>query len=262
MIGLFDSGLGGLSILKAFKDRLPAYDYVYYGDSRRAPYGNKKQEDIFKFTTLGVDFLFKKGCKIIILACNTASSKALRRIQQEWLPKNYPKNRVLGIIIPVAQKVNEEILKNMHKNKVAIIGTEATIKSAVYEKEFKKLKCDLIVYKKSCPLLVPLIEKGVSKKKLLPVLKQYLKEFKEKNIDYFILGCTHYSFLKKEIKDIAGERCEVFDSPCFVAEKFKLYLKKHKEIESCLSKNNKIFFYSSDPGKVKTIKKVFSKLDF
>lgn len=258
MIGLFDSGFGGLNILKALKDCLSDYDYVYYGDNKRAPYGNKKQEDIFEFTTKGVDFLFKKGCKIVVLACNTASSKALRKIQQEWLPLKYPENKVLGIIIPIVQKVNEEIVKNPAKNRVAIIGTEATIKSNIYEQEFKKLKCDLVIFKKSCPLLVPLVEKRETKEKIKVALNKYLAEFKNKYINYLILACTHYSFLKKEIEEIVGKKCKIFDSSFFVAEKFKLYLKKHKEIEKCLSKNKKIFFYSSDPGKAAVIKKMFN----
>ena len=138
MIGVFDSGLGGLTILKEILKVLPKYDYIYLGDSARAPYGNKSQGLIYNYIKEAVDFLFKKGCRIVIIACNTASAKALRKIQQEWLKDYYPNRRVLGVIIPVVEEASKIIMSAPKKNKIGIIGTQSTIKSGVYGKEFSK----------------------------------------------------------------------------------------------------------------------------
>ena len=167
-IGIFDSGLGGLIILRDIIKKLPQYDYVYLGDNARTPYGNRSQEVIYKFTEQAVEFLFKQDCELIIIACNTASAKALRKIQQDWLPKNYPNRRVLGVIRPVV----EEGVK-VAKKKIGVIGTKGTIASEAYIKEIQKLlpKVDppraenpqLEVIQKATPLLVSLIEEGWQK---------------------------------------------------------------------------------------------------
>ena len=133
MIGVFDSGFGGLTILKEFTTVLPEYDYLYLGDNARAPYGNRSSEAVYNFTVEAVDCLFKNGCQLIILACNTASALALRRIQQEWLPKNYPDRRVLGVIRPLSEKANE------FGSRIGVVGTRGTIDSGVYETEIKKI---------------------------------------------------------------------------------------------------------------------------
>ena len=136
MIGVFDSGLGGLTILKEFIRELPNYDYVYLGDNARTPYGNKSQETIYEFTKQAVDFLFGKGCELIIIACNTASAQALKKIQQEYLPARYPDKKVLGVIRPLVEKV----VSVSNVNRVGVIGTKATVKSGVYQKELQQLK--------------------------------------------------------------------------------------------------------------------------
>ena len=142
MIGVFDSGIGGLTALKEFIARLPQYDYMYLGDNARTPYGNKSPAAIYDYTRTAVDFLCKQGCELIIIACNTASAKALRRLQQEWLPNNYSDRRVLGVVIPAVEATIEQIRQADVKDKIiriGIIGTKATIDSRVYENEFAKI---------------------------------------------------------------------------------------------------------------------------
>ncbi|MDD5291371.1 MAG: glutamate racemase [Patescibacteria group bacterium] len=247
MIGVFDSGFGGLTILKAFLDKLPEYNYIYLGDSARAPYGNKSPELIYKYTEEAVDFLFKKGCELIIVACNTVSAEALRKIQQKWLPENYSTRRVLGVIIPITEALVEEVKKSPGKNQVGIIGTRSTIESKAYSRELEKLSSDLEISSQACPLLVPLVEEGwVKRKETKMILKYYLRPLKLKKIDYLILGCTHYSILFKEIEKVMGKRCQVFDSPKFVAEKLALYLRRHPEIEGKILKERKMVFYTTD----------------
>jgi len=247
MIGIFDSGFGGLTILKAFLARLPDYDYIYLGDSARAPYGNKSPELIYKYTEEAVDFLFKKGCELIIVACNTVSAEALRKIQQKWLPENYSTRRVLGVIIPITEAVVENVKLAPKKNRIGIIGTRSTIESGAYGRELEKLYPDLEIYSQSCPLLVPLVEEGwVKNRETKMILKYYLRPLKLKKIDCLILGCTHYSLLFKEIKKVMGKRCQVFDSPKFVAEKLADYLRRHPEIEGKILKEKKRIFYTTD----------------
>ena len=156
MIGIFDSGFGGLTILKGFLDRLPKYDYLYLGDSARTPYGNKSLKIVYEYTRQAVDFLFGRGAGLIILACNTASAKALRKIQQEWLPIHYPERRVLGVVIPLA----EAAIEATRWGRIGVIGTRATIESMVYEQELHKLIPDIKACCQPCPLLVPLVEEG------------------------------------------------------------------------------------------------------
>ena len=160
MIGVFDSGLGGLTVLKSFLRVLPDYNYIYLGDSARAPYGGRSQDTIYGYTKEAVDFLFAHGCELIIIACNSASAQALRKIQQEHLPKKYPGKNALGVIRPLV----EEVARDKNINRVGVIGTRATIESCAYKTELKKLNSDLEIFQTSAPLLVPLIEEGWSKR--------------------------------------------------------------------------------------------------
>lgn len=243
MIGVFDSGLGGLTVLKEFLRVLPEYDYIYLGDNARAPYGNKSDEVIYGYTRQAVDFLFKQGCDLIIIACHTASSKALRKIQQEYLPEKYSDKKVLGVVVPVV----EEALKLNRGERLGIIGTTATINSGVYKKELKKLRNDLEIYDQACPLFVPLIEEGWAKKpEAKMILKKYLRPLKVKEIDTLILGCTHYPLLAKDMAKFMGKKVKVVNPAEAVAEKLKDYLNRHAEIEKKLSKNKKLVFYTTD----------------
>jgi len=244
MIGVFDSGFGGLTIVGALHATpLREYDYIYLGDSARTPYGNKSQEVIYSYTEQAVDFLFQQGCELIIIACNTSSAKALRKIQQQWLPKHQPGKRVLGVIIPVC----EEAVKITRFSRIGIIGTRATVESRVYDQELTKLRQDLQIFSQACPLLVPLVEEGwIGKPETNKILKKYLRSLKEKKIDSLILGCTHYPFLIKDIKRIMGKNCQVLNSPQIVAEKLADYLARHSEIEQKLGQQNKRIFYTTD----------------
>ncbi|NCD00565.1 glutamate racemase [bacterium] len=246
MIGVFDSGLGGLSVLKEFFKTLPDYNYIYLGDNARVPYGGKSSEIIYKYSKQAVDFLFSQGAEIIIFACNSASSRALRKIQQEYLPEKYPDKKVLGVIIPLAKK----IALDKKNKKVGVIGTKATINSHVYKEEIFKLNKDIEVLEKATPLLVPLIEENWLKRpETNKILKYYLRELKMKNIDSLVLACTHYPFLIDKIRQIMGKRCQVYNTGEIVAESFSDYLDRHSEIEKKLLKNSQRIFFTTDSTK-------------
>lgn len=243
MIGVFDSGLGGLTVLKHFLKHLPQYDYLYLGDNARVPYGNKSQELIYKYSQEAVDFLFSQGAEIIIFACNSASSQALRKIQTDYLPKKYPDKKVLGVIRPLV----EEVVKNEKVKKVGVIGTRATIDSHVYKDEIKLLNPKLKVIEKATPLLVPLIEENWShKSEARKILKNYLRELKMKQVDVLILACTHYPYMLKQIKEIMPKRTIVLDPGEVVALSLKDYLSKHKDIKLKTAKKPKRLFFTTD----------------
>ncbi len=243
MIGVFDSGFGGLTILRAFLSRLPQVDFTYLGDNARTPYGNKSQEVIYAYTRQAVEFLFSRGCVLVILACNTASTKALRRIQQEFLPACCPDRRVLGVVIPLAEAGADA----SRYGRIGVIGTRATIESGVYEQELAKLDPALRVFGQACPLLVPLVEEDwMGKPETHMILKKYLNRLKRKKIDSLILGCTHYPFLEKDIRRIMGKNCRVLNGPDTVSLKLMDYLSRHPEIEERISRGSSVTFCTTD----------------
>jgi glutamate racemase len=255
MIGVFDSGLGGLTVLKHFLKKLPQYDYIYLGDNARVPYGEKSRETIYEYVKEALDFLFAQKCEIIILACNSASAEALRKIQQEYLPKKYPGKKVLGVIRPLAEK-----FAGTNKfAKIGIIGTNATIASGAYVTEIKKLNPKALVYQQATPLLVPLIENGCAHEtETKIILAKYLKNFKTKKINALILGCTHYPFVQKEIKDIMGSTCAIPDTGAVIAASLENYLARHSELKIKKSKSPKLSFYTTDnPDKFKKLGEKF-----
>jgi glutamate racemase len=241
-IGVFDSGLGGLTILKAFLKKLPQYNYVYLGDSARVPYGNRSPEIIYGFTKQAVNFLFKKNCQMVIIACNTSSATALKKIQQEYLPEYYPDRKVLGIIKPITEN-----LSNSHQ-KIGVIGTKATVDSGAFVREIKKTLPNALVFQQACPLLVPFIEEGVNKheKIMRLVLKEYLDDLIKENIDTLVLACTHYEFLKKEIRKIVGPKINVISEGKIAAEKLKDFLSNHPDIEKILEKKKQVSYFVTD----------------
>ncbi len=242
-IGVFDSGFGGLEILREIVRKLPQYDYVYLGDTARSPYGSRAQQTIYNYTVEAVNFLFSQNCPLLILACNTASSEALRKIQREYLPRHYPVRKVLGVIIPTAEEATEKTIAK----RIGVIGTESTVCSRVFEREIKKLNPQIKVFQKSCPLLVPIVEAGEKNLEIIEsVLKNYLNPLIEKNIDTLILGCTHYGLLKTQIEKITGDNIKIVAEGEIVAKKLVDYLKRHKEIESNLSRNSTIRFLTTD----------------
>ena len=241
-IGVFDSGFGGIQILKHIVKELPEYNYIYLGDTARVPYGSRSQEVIYNFTTQAVDFLFKKECQLIIFACNTASAKALRKIQREYLPKYYPDKKVLGIIIPAV----EEATSKGH-NSIGIIATQGSVSSGTFVNEAKKINSKIKVFQQACPLLVPIVEAGEEKSEIADImLKKYLKPLLAKKIDALILGCTHYGIMENKIRRIIGKNIEIISEGKIVAGKLKEYLSKHSEIEKMLAKDSKIKFFTTD----------------
>ncbi len=244
MIGIFDSGYGGLTVLKPIIDLLPQYDYLYLGDNARAPYGNHSPENIKEFSEQAVEYFFKKGVKLIILACNTASAVALRHLQQKYLKGKEEKDRkILGVLIPVA----EGAIKATKNKKIAVVGTKATINSKSYEAEINKLDKSIKVYSSACPLLVPFIEEGWHKKpEAISILKKYLRPIKTFNVDTLILGCTHYPLMMKSFKKIMGKKVKILSSGELTAISLKKYLESHPEIENKLSKNRKREFLTTD----------------
>lgn len=259
MIGIFDSGFGGLTVFSSLLADLPQYDYIYLGDNARAPYGGRSQEVIYRYTKEAVDFLFAQGCILVILACNTASAQALRRIQTEYLPQKYPGRNVLGVIRPLA----EAAAKNRKCNKIGIIGTRATIESRAYESELEKLNPGLEVFSQSAPLLVPLIEEGWQKRpETKIILKKYLRPLKNKQIDSLLLGCTHYSLLYEEIRRIIPKRCEIIRTGEIIADSLQKYLVRHPEYGIKASANpQRLFFTSDSPERFRDLAKRFMNIE-
>ncbi len=242
MIGVFDSGFGGLTIFKRLVKKLPKYDYIYLGDSARAPYGNRSQGLIFEFTKEAVEHLFKTGCQLIILACNTASAEALQKIQQEYLLRSYPDRRVLGVIRPTV----EEAVKLTKNNRIGVIGTKGTISSGAYIRELQKLNPKIKVFQQACPLLVPIIEVGEHNwERTDLILKKYLKPLLNKKIDTLILGCTHYPIIKNKIKKIVGN-IKLVSQEEIIGAKLSDYLKRHPETEQKIGKTGKRIFLTTD----------------
>ena len=239
-IGVFDSGLGGLSILRSVIKQLPEYNCIYLGDNARVPYGGRSRDSIYEYTVQAVDYLFKQNCQLIIIACNTATSVALRKIQQEWLPLHYPDRRILGVIRPAVEMVLQENCKN-----VGIIATRATVHSNSFLEEIHKLDPSITVTQQACPLLVPIIEEGeLDWDGLDSVIDMYLQPLKSVKIDSLILGCTHYELIADKIKKHLDTSVKIIAEGAVTAEKLKKYLICHPEIDILLEKYSvhKYFF--------------------
>lgn len=252
-IGVFDSGLGGLFIMLSLARKLPRYDYVYLGDTQRVPYGNRSPEAVYKFLEEAVEYLFrKKNCGLIIVACNTASAEALRKIQWNYLPEHFPKRRVLGVIIPTV----EEALWDNKAKIIGVLATEGTVNAGAYAREVKKLKSRVKVFQNAAPMLVPLIENG-ELGRAEPFAREYLAPLMRQKVEKIILGCTHYPALKKMIKKISG--VPVVSQDEIIPKKLKNYLARHPEIDSRLSKNGKRELLVTDitPGYVRIARKWF-----
>ena len=237
-IGVFDSGLGGLFTLKAFAKALPEYDYVYLGDTKRVPYGNRSHETIYQFLKEGVDFLFSQDCALIIVACNTASTEALCTLQQDYLPKAYPGRNVLGMIVPLSEACA------VYKH-VGLLATNATVTSTAYPREFAKRAPNTKLTSVAAPLLVPLIEQG-GEKWIPPVLKEYLKKFKGKKLDAVLLGCTHYPIVKPVFKKLLPKNTVILSQDTVIPKKLRDYLLRHPEITTKLSQKSTREFCVTD----------------
>ncbi len=246
-IGVFDSGLGGLTILREILKVLPKYDYLYLGDNARVPYGTRSAGLIYSFTVKGLEFLFQQNCQLVILACNTATATSLKKIQQEFLPKFYPDRRVLGVVKPAVERINELRINGLRIEKVGIVGTYATINSEAFVHEIAKISPNIKVFQQACPLLVPIIEEGeLNWKGLQLILKKYLRPLISKKIDSLILGCTHYGLIQTQIKKIIGKNVRIIDEGKEAAVKLKRYLSVHPEIENKLSKKGMRQYFVTD----------------
>jgi glutamate racemase len=244
-IGVFDSGYGGLTVLKEIVRKLPQYDYLYLGDNARSPYGNRSFETVYEYTLQCVEWFFEQGCSLVILACNTASAKALRTIQQNDLPKIAPGRRVLGVIRPTT-----EVIGNYSETKnVGILATNGTVASNSYPIEIAKFFPNLKVYQEACPMWVPLVENNeyeshgadfFVKKNLQSIFE------KGKTIDVLLLACTHYPLLKEKISEYLPVGVKLLSQGEIVAEGLADYLARHPEIEMLCSKNRKRAFYTTD----------------
>ncbi len=242
-IGVFDSGFGGLDILRGIVKENKEYDYIYLGDTARSPYGTRSQEIIYKFTVEAINFFFKNNCDLVIIACNTASAEALRTIQEKYLPKYYPNKKVLGVVVPATE---EAVLKTRNK-RIGVIATSSTVRSEKFIREIKKSDPSIKVFQQACPLLVPIVEEGVKNQEAINlILKDYINPLIKNKIDTLILGCTHYGLLKNKIKKIVGKDVTIISESSVVSKRLKIYLQKHKEIEQKLKKTGTVIFYSTD----------------
>ena len=235
-IGVFDSGYGGLTILKEIRKLMPEYSYVYLGDNARAPYGTRSFDVVYNFTLQAVTALFDMGCPLVILACNTASAKALRNIQQHDLPKMQPGLRVLGVIRPTAENI-ERLSVNGH---IGILATEGTVSSRSYEMEIAKLAPQFTVTSQACPMWVPLVENNEAASPGADYfVSKYVNEILEKDsdIDTIVLACTHYPILFPKIRQAVPQRIKVVRQGEIVAESLKDYLCRHPEMKERLLTN-------------------------
>lgn len=244
-IGIFDSGYGGLTILEKIREQLPEYDYIYLGDNARTPYGTRSFDVVYKYTLECVQALFDRGCQLVILACNTASAKALRTIQQKDLPQIDPDKRVLGVIRPTVEAVGK-ITKSKH---VGLLGTMGTVQSDSYPLELQKIYPDIKITSEACPMWVPLIENN-----------EYNSEgaeyFIRKNIhnlltaddqiDTIILGCTHYPLLISKIEEVISSDINILSQGEIVADSLKDYLFRHPEMDKMCTKGGKCVYYTTE----------------
>jgi glutamate racemase len=239
-IGVFDSGLGGLLIARSIIRELPEYDVLYVGDTARVPYGTRSTDVIYQFTHEAVDYLFRHDCELIIIACNTASADALRRIQQVYLPLHYPDRRVLGVLIPAA----EAAVAVAGDGPIGVLATQATVQSKAFIRETTKLRPNAVIVQQPAPLLVPLIEMG-GIKFARPILDEYLQPLRDAGVTTLILGCTHYPVLREMIAE-SMPGVTIVDQNDIIPDKLRDYLHRHPEIEGPIARTGRHVFQVTD----------------
>jgi glutamate racemase len=248
-IGIFDSGFGGLTVMKEIECRIPQYDFLYLGDNARAPYGARSFETVYAYTLEAVQWLFNRDCPLIILACNTASAKALRTIQQKDLPRIAPERRVLGVIRPVTEMLGTKT-KSRH---IGILATSGTVASESYVIEIKKYFPDIKAVQEACPMWVPLVENNEFDRDGADYfVQQHIWKLLEADhlIDTVILGCTHYPLLEKKIRKYMPAGISIISQGPIVAESLAGYLQRHPEIESHCSRQGLRLFYTSEKAQI------------
>ncbi len=227
-IGLFDSGLGGLTILKAVVKELPQYNYSFYGDTQNLPYGDKSEDEIYQMTVEGMRYLFNDGCALVIIACNTASAETARRLQNEFLPAEYPDRKILGIIVPTV-----ETLVSDGQGKVILLATKRTVESNKYQLELDKKEANKVeLVQVAAPELVPLIEHN----ELAAAAEASIKliDAKGGESEVVVLGCTHYTQIKKALRENYGDKKKIISQDEVIPRKLRAYIDKHPEIEARL----------------------------
>lgn len=246
-IGVFDSGYGGLTVLKQLVKTLPEYDFLYLGDNARTPYGTRSFKVVYEYTLQAVKYLFNQNCPLVIIACNTASAKALRNIQQIDLPLMTQNRRVLGVIRPSVEKVSE-ITKNGH---VGVLGTPGTVLSESYPIELEKWSEGKVksTVQEACPLWVPLVENNeIDSEGAAYFVRKNIQNIlqKDETLDTLILGCTHYPLLMNQIRRFVPEHIQIVEQGQIVAEKLMEYLSRHPEMEKKLSKEGQIKYQTTE----------------
>lgn len=244
-IGVFDSGYGGLTVLKEIVQRLPQYDYIYMGDNARAPYGPRSFETIYHYTLECVQWFFSQGCELVVLACNTASAKALRTIQQKDLPRIDPSKRVLGVIRPTTEVVGNY----SHSGEVGIMGTVGTVQSESYPIEIAKFFPGLKVYQEACPMWVPLVENDEYDKPGADYfIEQHINRLMAQSprIDTLLLACTHYPLLIDKIRQFVPQGMTILSQGAIVAPSLEKYLANHPEIAAKCTTGGQLQFYTTD----------------
>ncbi|MCD8520626.1 MAG: glutamate racemase [Alphaproteobacteria bacterium] len=238
-IGVFDSGLGGLLICKAIRDRLPEPDIIYLGDTLHLPYGNRSQEAIYTYTRRAMEFLFQQGCKLIIVACNTASAAALRQLQQQWLPQAYSDRRILGVVVPTLEAAIDS-----GSHSIGVLATNYITRANIYGDELQKLNPAIALHPIAAPLLVPLIEND-GLEWVEPALQRYFAPVQDKGLDSLILGCTHYPLIRPQVEKILPG-VKILSQDEIIPPKLDDYLQRHPEISDEIARNGSTHFYVSD----------------
>lgn len=244
-IGVFDSGYGGLTILREIRRRLPEYDYLYLGDNARAPYGTRSFDIVYEFTREAVEELFRRGCHLVILACNTASAKALRSVQLHVLPLTDPGRRVLGVIRPTVEILGE-VSESGH---IGLLATPGTVRSHSYQLEIEKLYPDMTVTEQECPMWVPLVETGEFDSDGADYfVKKYIDTILTEDplIDTLILGCTHYPLLLPKIRKYTPSHVRILPQGELVAESLATYLERHQQLNSVCTRTGSVEFLTTE----------------
>jgi glutamate racemase len=255
VIGVFDSGFGGLTVLGSLRERLPDYDFLYLADNARAPYGARSLDVVHRFTLEAVEWLFEQGCPLVLLACNTASARALRSLQQKHLPAHRPDRRILGVVRPSAEalaglppgSIPGETAPGLAEGTVAVLATETTVGSDSYAIELSKLAPGLTLHQQACPLWVPLVEAGELEGPGTEwFLHRYLDPVLERGPRRILLGCTHYPLLMDGIRRIVPPDVEVISQGGLVADRLEDWLRRHPEMETRLGRSGRVEYATTD----------------
>lgn len=252
-IGIFDSGLGGLYVARAIYQSMPQYDYVYLGDTLNVPYGGRSFDAIYNLSEAAIRNLFDvHSCDLVVIACNTASVTALRKLQREFLVNYYPDKRILGVIVPTLESATE-----LGATQIGLIATEYTVRSKIYEEEIAKITPRATIYGQPTPLLVPLIE-NQGDKYMDMILSDYLEPLIEQGLDSLILGCTHYIAIKERVRDLTRHRVRVLSQDEIIPPKLKDYLERHPEMEERLGQNGSFKILATDinPSFLRNVEKL------